>query len=91
MMSPLQPQTSDPADETATITIPKIRDGDNHPTCVYWEKQCPFYMQSGFGTREHCYWLEVVGKYPPLLQRRDNGTGTNIPHDQCPVWTEAQP
>jgi hypothetical protein len=90
-MTPLQPQASDPADQTATITIPKIRDGNNQPTCFYYGKTCPFYMQSGFGTREHCFWRQGAGKYPPLLQRRDNGTGTNIPHDQCPVWTETQP
>ncbi len=76
--------------ETATITIPRIRDSEGQPTCRWWEHHCPFLMSSGFGTREHCFWLEGCGKHRPQLERRDNGNGTTIPHQQCPVW-EAKP
>lgn len=76
--------------ETATITVPKIRDNDGQPTCRWWGQHCPFLMHSGFGTREHCFWMEGSGKHRPQLERREHGIGTTIPHQQCPVW-EVQP
>ena len=74
--------------ETATITVPKIRDGEGQPTCCWWEHRCPFLMQSGFGTHEHCFWtwIEGSGKYRPQLERREHGRGTTIPAARCPVW-----
>ena len=91
MMTPIIAEVSGVTNETAAISVPKIRDNDSQPTCLFWEKVCPFYMQSGFGTREHCYWQLGKGKYRPQLERRDHGMGTTIPHQQCPVWEEAQP
>lgn len=72
--------------ETTTITVARIRDGDGQPTCRYWEHVCPFLLTSGFGTREHCFWLEGSGKHRPQLERREFGKGTTIPHQCCPVW-----
>lgn len=43
-------------------------------------------MTSGFGTREHCFWMTDNGKRQPLLKRRNDGSGTTIPHEKCPVW-----
>ena len=74
--------------ETATVTVPKIRDGEGRPTCCWWEHQCPFLMHSGFGTREHCFWLEGRGRYRRQLERREHGKGTTIPDARCPVWQE---
>ena len=76
--------------ETATITIRRIRDNDGQPTCRWWDHHCPFLMQSAFGTREHCFWMEGSGKHRPQLERREHGKGTTIPHPCCPVW-EVQP
>jgi hypothetical protein len=45
-----------------------------------------FLMTSGMGTREHCYWLDGKGRDRPQLLRRENGAGTTIPHDSCPLW-----
>ena len=72
--------------EFTTINIPRIRDNDGQPTCCWWGHHCPFLMQSGFGTRKHCYWQSVSTSIIPQLQRRENGNGTTIPHQQCPVW-----
>lgn len=72
--------------ETTTITVSKIRDNEGEPTCFWWEHCCPFFMTSGFGTREHCFWMTDNGKRQPLLKRRNDGSGTTIPHEKCPVW-----
>ena len=77
--------------ETTAVAFPKIRDGEDQPTCLYREKVCPFYMQSDFGAREHCYWLRGKGKYRTQLERRDHGKGTTLPHEQCPIWEGPQP
>lgn len=67
--------------ETTTITVPRIRDGDGQPTCCWWKQTCPFMMHSRFGTVKHCYWNSER-----LLQRREHGKGTTVPHATCPVW-----
>jgi len=76
--------------ETYAITVTRIRDSEGQPTCRWSEHHCPFLITSGFGTREHCFLFEDSDKHSPQLERRDNGTGTTIPHQQCPVW-ESQP
>lgn len=69
--------------ETATITVPKICDGEGQPTCCYWDHRCPFLWHSHWGTREQCFWLDG---YAGELQRREHGRGTTIPAARCPVW-----
>lgn len=81
--------------ETTAIMVRKIRDGDGQPTCRYWDEICPFMMQSGLGTRDHCFWLGGSGKYRVQLERRHDERGpfmgTTIPHKNCPVWAANQP
>ena len=68
----------------AMIKVSKIRDGDNQPTCNWWDSKCPFYQSRHFGTAEHCFWEH--SSMP--LERRDYGNGTTMPHDKCPIWSE---
>lgn len=66
--------------ETTTITVPRIRDGDGQPTCCWWVHHCPFLTYTDHAV-EVCSWLNVR-----LINLRDHGKGTTIPHANCPVW-----
>jgi hypothetical protein len=68
--------------ETTTISVVKLRDQNGEPTCRWGKNHCPFLWYSVFGTREHCFWRGSNF----LIERRDDGSGTTVPHSECPVW-----
>lgn len=68
--------------DTATITVPRIRDLDGQPTCSYAGLRCPF-LTYDIDIVERCSWLNAR-----LINLRDQGRGTTIPHANCPVWKE---
>lgn len=65
--------------ETTQIEIPRFRDHRDLPTCATNGLQCPFLMNSA---REYlCYWDTDA-----VLDSRDGGRGSLVPHESCPVW-----
>lgn len=78
-----------PIREAVNLPVMRYRDSDGNPTCIADARNgsyCPFLTTSGFGTREHCFWLEGSVKSRPQLERRNRGYGTTIPHKECPLW-----
>jgi hypothetical protein len=52
-------------------------------------KACPFLLSSHFGTKYHCFWDQPnpTPPHPPqIFTRGDDGRGSLIPIDACPLW-----
>jgi hypothetical protein len=64
---------------------------NNKPCCAKnfdTGEVCVFYRTQRMGCNETCIFADQSGKYGQLLERRNNGNGTLIPHDNCPVWSK---
>ena len=65
---------------------------NGHPLCAKDFSKgevCRFYINQRMGMNETCLFADKSGKYWQELNRRDNGEGTLIPMDNCPVWSDS--
>jgi len=67
-------------------------DADGNRTCASNFKDgsfCKFYRTQRYGTIETCAFAHKQNKYADQLQRRgENGIGSLIPGDWCPIVNE---
>jgi len=69
------------------ISVDAYLDKDSQETCAISLKTlefCQFYRLSNFGTKESC----IFSKDSETLERRDDGLGSLIPLNNCPIWGE---
>lgn len=65
----------------------------NEPCCAKdfnTGEVCIFFRTQRMGCNETCLFADQQGKYWKILERRKNGIGTLIPHDNCPVWNDVR-
>ena len=71
------------------VEVEIYHDEDGNRTCAEDfsnGKVCQFYMTQRFGTYETCAFSPKNSRYSGQLQRRgDDGTGSLIPGDWCPI------
>lgn len=68
------------------IKVNAYKDNAGKPCCARNFSKgivCPFYRTKKFGTIETCVFADDNVR---LLRRGDDGDGTLIPLDNCPVW-----
>lgn len=71
--------------EEINLKFYRFRDNNNQPTCAVSFIDglvCHFYDTFFFGTQELCTHQRET------LFRREDGTGTLIPLNSCPLWND---
>lgn len=80
--------------EPAEIRLTRYRDEDGQPTCaVDFDRGlvCRCYLTQRMGCHETCMFADKSGLYWRGMERRNDGKGTLIPLDNCPVWAGLEP
>jgi len=71
------------------IYVEVYHDSDGNMTCAKdfsTGEVCEFYRSQRFGTEETCLFAPSSVRYSTTLKRRgDNGLGSLIPGDWCPI------
>lgn len=78
-------------EEKIRIEVKAYRDSKGNRTCAKdfpTGRVCVFYRTQRFGCHETCVFAEESGKYSAGMNRRDNGDGSLIPLDNCPIWKD---
>jgi len=76
------------------LPVVKYRDDNNNPTCAIDFTNgdvCVYYRTQRYGCHETCLFAENLfteSELLPQIKRRDNGGGTLIPGNWCPVWND---
>lgn len=76
-------------EHTKTLEVKAYTDDSGNPTCAMdfsVGKVCMFYSTQRLGCHETCMFAGDNGKYRKALRRRNDGNGTLIPLDTCPIW-----
>lgn len=76
--------------EIVSLPVKRYKDDQGNPTCaVDFEtgEVCQFYITQRFGCHEGCLLFELHRNLYLGLHRREDGNGTLIPMDKCPVWS----
>lgn len=74
-------------DELINFTVHRYRNKAGEPTCAAdfsTGRVCKFLRLKRLGTLEVC----LLSPEITALSRRDNGEGTLIPGNWCPLWEE---
>jgi len=77
--------------EVAYIEVVRYRDKDGKPTCAKnfdTGEVCLFYTAQRFGTHEACWFSDKSGKFWETMRRRNDGIGSLIPLNNCPLWLD---
>lgn len=70
--------------ESVGLPVMRYRDDENLTTCATnfnTHDVCVFWRCRKFGQQEFCSWTGDI-----LHRRGEDGTGTLIPCDGCPMW-----
>jgi hypothetical protein len=76
------------------MQVTAYRDSKGNPCCAGdfpTGEVCPFYRTQRYGCHETCVFGDAEGKYMKGLKRRENGDGSLIPLDNCPIWNPSPP
>ena len=78
--------------QTVYFPILRYMDQDGKPTCIEDLSngdKCEFLQRSYFGQQYHCFWDKsnpTSPHSPDILARGDDGRGSLIPVEDCPLW-----
>ena len=81
-------------DEQFSLVVTRYRDKDGNPTCAAdfnAGRVCMFFATQRFGCDETCLFANKEWRYWTTLFRRDSGSGSLIPLEDCPLWKDTCP
>lgn len=75
--------------EIVQLDVIRYRDTNGNPTCIadlQNDEVCDFLRAFNVGKRYCCHWDKPSYLSRPILARGDDGSGSLIPIDACPLW-----